>query len=83
MSQVFLLKVKPVKFIIDNPTREQIKGNILALSGWDMHLVTFGKTYEEGKGKDDIKEFIAIAGGGLNRLYICEIYSYEGKYRDY
>ncbi len=26
---------------------------------------------------------MTIAGGGLNRLYICEIYSYEGEYCDY
>lgn len=68
---------------IDNPTWGQVKSNILALNGWDLYLVTFEKTYEEGKRKGDTKEFMAIAGGGLNQLYICQIYSYEGEYRDY
>jgi hypothetical protein len=68
--------------VIENPTWKQVRKAIFTLNGYDCTTVTLGKDYEDGRPKGDIKEFMSIAGGGKNGLYVCDFYSYEGEYRN-
>lgn len=67
---------------IEHPTWNQIKNTILALDGWELSLITLGKEYEDREREGDTKEFMSIAGGGENKLYVCTIYYYEGEYEE-
>ena len=42
--------------------------------------MSMGRYYEQKGREDDIKELMAISGGGENQLYLCKIYSYEDEY---
>lgn len=64
----------------NNPSWEQIRSVIHALNGYHLSGLSIGKEYEEEKRKYDTKEFMYIAGGGENRSYICNFYSYEDGY---
>ena len=65
---------------IDHPIWEEIKRAILALDGRIRSSIFLGKEYEDKERQGEIKEFMSIAGGGENGLYICEVYYYEGDY---
>lgn len=67
---------------IMNPTWKQIENTILALDGWQLNTMTIGKEYEEEERKDETRDFMTIAGGGENKLYLCHIYSYESQYSE-
>jgi hypothetical protein len=66
--------------LIKHPTWEQIKNAIFSLNGHTRSTVLLEKEYDEEGQKNDIKEFMSIAGGGKNQLYVCDFYSYEGEY---
>jgi hypothetical protein len=68
------------KIYIKNPTWNQIRDTILALDGWDLNTILLEKNYEEKEQENEIKEFMSIAGGGKNKLYLCNVFSYEGKH---
>ena len=68
---------KSNNFSIKNPTWEQVKDTILSLNGDNLNTVFIEKEYDDGEKKGDIKDYMTIAGGGTNRLYICTIFSHE------
>ena len=68
------------EFDIEKPTWEQVRNAILALDGSNPNTIIIAKEYEEKERKGDTKDFMAIAGGGKNELYVCEICYNEGEW---
>ena len=73
-------EVNSEQIYIEYPKWPEIKKAIFALDGWDINAIILGKEYEYKEGQGDTKEFMSIAGGGENGLYVCDVYYYEGDY---
>jgi hypothetical protein len=65
---------------VNYPTWRQIKSAILALDGHNYRTIMMVKEYKEEGHEDDVKEFMEIAGGGANGLYVCIFCSEEDDY---